>query len=100
MPPVRHPVILKHPVSKEPCLFVNKGFTHRIVGLPQEESRALLDELFDYATQRDFVYRHQWRVGDLLIWDNRCSMHAREDFPSDQRRLMLRTTVEGTVRPY
>ncbi len=46
------------------------------------------------------VYRHIWRVGDLIVWDNRCSMHARDDFPSDQRRLMLRTTVNGTVRPY
>jgi taurine dioxygenase len=56
--------------------------------------------VFDHAEKRDFVYEHVWRVGDLLLWDNRCSSHARTDFPSVERRLMLRTTVKGTVRPY
>jgi taurine dioxygenase len=46
------------------------------------------------------VHEHKWRVGDLLLWDNRCSSHARTDFPADQRRLMLRTTIQGTVKPY
>lgn len=96
MPPVHHPVILKHPVSKEPCLFVNKGFTHRIVGLPQEESRALLDELFDYATQRDFVYRHQWKAGDVLLWDNYATQHlATGGYKLPKRRHLWRTTVQG-----
>ena len=72
----------------------------RIDGLPQGESDAALAALFDHAEKPEFVYRHVWRVGDLVVWDNRCSMHARDDFPSDQRRLMLRTTTQGTVRPY
>ena len=58
-----------------------------------------LEALFDHSEKPEFVYRHVWKVGDLLVWDNRCSMHARDDFPADQRRLMLRTTVQGTVRP-
>ena len=53
-----------------------------------------------HAERKEFVYEHAWRVGDLLLWDNRCSSHARTDFPSTERRLMLRTTVKGTVRPY
>jgi taurine dioxygenase len=56
--------------------------------------------VFDHAEKREFVYEHVWRVGDLLLWDNRCSSHARTDFPTTERRLMLRTTVKGTVRPY
>ena len=60
---------------------------------------ALLATRFDHSERPEFVYTHAWRVGDLLVWDNRCSMHARTDFPSDQRRLMLRTTVKGTERP-
>ena len=56
--------------------------------------------VFDHSEKREFVYEHVWRVGDLLLWDNRCSSHARTDFPSSERRLMLRTTVQGTVRPY
>ena len=71
-----------------------------IVDLPPEESEPLLDAVFDHAEKPEVVYRHVWQVGDLLVWDNRCSSHARDDFPSDQRRLMLRTTVRGTVRPY
>ena len=71
-----------------------------IEGMPQAESDALLEALFDHSEKPEFVYRHVWKVGDLLLWDNRCSTHARDDFPSDQRRLMLRTTVQGTVRPY
>jgi taurine dioxygenase len=70
-----------------------------IVDMPREESDPLLNAIFDHSERPEFVYTHNWRVGDLLVWDNRCSMHARTDFPSDQRRLMLRTTVKGTERP-
>jgi len=64
------------------------------------ESELLLNALFDQAEKPEFVYSHVWRKGDLLLWDNRCSSHARTDFPSGERRLMLRTTVVGTTRPY
>jgi taurine dioxygenase len=96
MPAVQHPVILKHPVSKEPCLFVNKGFTHRIVGMDEQESKALLDELFEYGTKADFVYRHQWQVGDVLLWDNYATQHfATGGYKLPKRRHLWRTTVQG-----
>jgi taurine dioxygenase len=95
-----HPVFRTHDETGRKAIYVNRLMTRRIEGLPEAESDALLELLFDHSEKPDFVYRHKWEVGDLLIWDNRCSMHARDDFPSDQRRLMLRTTVEGTVRPY
>jgi taurine dioxygenase len=71
-----------------------------IEGMPQEEAEPLLNAVFDHAEKKEFVYEHVWRIGDLLLWDNRCSSHARTDFPSTERRLMWRTTVKGTVRPY
>jgi taurine dioxygenase len=95
-----HPVFRTHDETGRKAVYVNRLMTRRIEGLPEAESDALLEALFDHSEKPEFVYRHQWKVGDLLIWDNRCSTHARDDFPSDQRRLMLRTTVEGTVRPY
>jgi taurine dioxygenase len=95
-----HPIFRTHDESGRKAIYVNRLMTRRIDGLPEAESDALLEALFDHSEKPEFVYRHQWKVGDLLIWDNRCSTHARDDFPSDQRRLMLRTTVEGTVRPY
>jgi taurine dioxygenase len=73
--------------------------TQYIVGMPRGESDALLAQLFDHAERAEFVYEHVWRVGDVLIWDNRCSMHGRTDFAATERRLMWRSTVEGTDRP-
>src|SRR5262249_25400962 len=95
-----HPVFRPHDETGRKAIYVNRLMTMRIDGLPPEESDALLAALFDHSEKAEFVYRHQWRVGDLVVWDNRCSMHARDDFPSDQRRLMFRTTVKGSTPPY
>jgi taurine dioxygenase len=95
-----HPVFRTHDETGRKAIYVNRLMTVRIEDLPQHESDALLNVLFDHSENPEFVYRHVWRVGDLIVWDNRCSMHARDDFPSDQRRLMLRTTVKGSKRPY
>jgi taurine dioxygenase len=95
-----HPVLRTHDETGRKAIYVNRLMTVRIEDLPPEESDALLNAVFDHSEKPEFVYRHVWRVGDLLVWDNRCSMHARDDFPSDQRRLMLRTTVKGTKKPY
>jgi taurine dioxygenase len=95
-----HPVFRTHDETERKAIYVNRLMTVRVEGLPSAESDALLAALFDHSEKPEFVYRHQWRVGDLLVWDNRCSMHARDDFPADQRRLMLRTTVKGTTTPY
>jgi taurine dioxygenase len=95
-----HPVFRTHDETGRKAIYVNRLMTVRIEDLPSEESDALLNAVFDHSEKAEFVYRHVWRVGDLLVWDNRCSMHARDDFPSDQRRLMLRATVKGTKKPY
>jgi len=95
-----HPVFRTHEETGKKAVYVNRLMTVGIVDMPQEESEALLNAVFSHAEKREFVYEHVWPVGDLLLWDNRCSSHARTDFPSTERRLMLRTTVKGTVRPY
>jgi taurine dioxygenase len=95
-----HPVFRTHDETGRKAIYVDRLMTVSIEGLPKRESDALLEAVFDHSERLEFIYRHVWGVGDLIIWDNRCSMHARDDFPSDQRRLMLRTTVKGTQRPY
>jgi len=59
-----------------------------------EESRELLDFLFEHQAKPEFVYEHKWRPGDIMMWDNRCSVHARTDFPRDERRMLRRITLE------
>ncbi len=95
-PPVEHPVVRTHPETGRKALFVNPGFTTRIVQLAGPESDALLEFLFAHATKPEFVYRHRWRLRDLLIWDNRCTLHhAVHDFHGTGHRHMHRTTVLG-----
>jgi taurine dioxygenase len=95
-----HPVFRTHEDTGRKAVYVNRLMTVGIVDMAQQEADPLLNILFDHSEQRRFVYEHVWRKGDLLLWDNRCSTHARTDFPTTERRLMLRTTVKGTVRPY
>src|SRR5262249_54140376 len=95
-----HPVFRTHEDTKQKATDVNRLMTVKIEGMPEEESDEILGKLYDHSEQQKYVYAHKWRLGDLLLWDNRCSTHARTDFPSTQRRLMLRTTVKGSVRPY
>jgi taurine dioxygenase len=96
----KHPVFRTHEDTGRKAIYVNRLMTMRILDLPNDQSEALLNLLWDHCEKREFVYEHVWRKGDLLLWDNRCSSHARTDFPASERRLMLRTTVKGTVRPY
>ena len=95
-----HPVFRTHEDTKRKAVYVDRLMTMKILDIPQDESDRLLEVLFDHSEKKEFVYEHEWRLGDLLLWDNRCSTHARTDFSSKERRLMLRTTVRGTVRPY
>jgi taurine dioxygenase len=95
-----HPVVRSHDETARKALYVNRLMSVKIEGMAEADSDALLDFLFDHSERPEFVYTHVWRKGDLIVWDNRCSSHARTDFPSDQRRLLLRTTVKGTCRPY
>jgi taurine dioxygenase len=73
--------------------------THSLVGLPEQESDAMLAQICDHIECEEFVYEHAWAKGDLLMWDNRSSIHARKDFPAEQTRLMWRTTLAGDIRP-
>jgi taurine dioxygenase len=97
-PDVEHPIVRTHPYTRKKCLFVNEGYTARIAGMSEAESDALLARLFEHSTRPEFVYRHQWRVGDLLMWDN-CSVQHRAvmDYALPQRRRMERTTLRGGV---
>ncbi len=95
-----HPVVRTHDETGRKSLYVNRLMSVRIEGMDEAESDALLNTLFDHSEKPEFVYTHVWRKGDLIVWDNRNSSHARTDFPADQRRLLLRTTVKGTCRPY
>jgi len=90
-----HPVVRTHPVTGRKALYVNRLMTRRIEGLPAEQSDAVLKQLFDHQEQRGFVYEHVWRPGDILIWDNRCTLHARTDFSAGERRLLRRVTILG-----
>jgi len=95
--PVVHPVVRTHPETGRKALFVSEHFTTRIVGLPEDESRALLAELFDHSTRPEHIYRHQWQPQDMVFWDNRSLMHLAAGCPDDQRRKLYRTTIEGDV---
>lgn len=95
-PDVAHPIVRVHPETGRKCLFVNEGYTTRIVDLDEQESSALLAELFAHVKKADFVYRHPWQVGDFLIWDNCSTQHcAVPDYALPLRRLMERTTLTG-----
>ena len=93
--PVLHPVVRVHPETGRRALFVSEHFTTRIVGLPDDESRALLAELFAHSVRPEHLYRHQWQPHDLVFWDNRSLMHLASGCPDDQRRKLYRTTIEG-----
>ena len=91
---IARPAVINHPVTGRPILFVNPMHVHGFEGMPREESWPLIEELAAHATQDRFTYYHSWRVGDLLIWDERATMHrGAGDYRPDERRIMLRTIV-------
>ena len=90
-----HPMVRTHPDTGRKALFVNRLMTWSIEGMDEAESTALLARLFDHMERPDFIYGHQWRVGDLLLWDNRCTLHARTDFSDQERRLLRRVVIQG-----
>jgi taurine dioxygenase len=94
-PPVLHPAIRTHPVTRRRALYLSEGLTRMIAGMDEAEGRALILEAGAFATARRFVYAHKWQPGDLVFWDNRCTMHRATEFDDRYRRLMRRTTIEG-----
>jgi alpha-ketoglutarate-dependent taurine dioxygenase len=95
IPHFHHPVFVTHPDTGRKTLFVDRLMTARIEGLDPGESDAILEELYAIGERREFIFEHVWQLGDFLMWDNRCTIHARTDFPKGERRLLRRCTVEG-----
>ena len=94
--PSAHPAVRTHPVSGRNGIYLSEALTSHLEGVDKEEGRRLIKEICDFATQPQFVYRHEWSVGDLVFWDNRAVMHRALPFDEDQsRRVMHRTTVHG-----
>jgi taurine dioxygenase len=94
-----HPLVCTHPESRRRCLYLGRRRNAYIIGLALPESEALLDELWSYTTRDELTWYNVWRVGDLVLWDNRCTMHRRDPFDPAQRRIMHRTQIKGTGRP-
>ena len=95
IPHYYHPVFITHPQTGRKSLFVDRLMTARIEGVPAHESSAILDQLYEISERPEFIYEHVWKLGDFLMWDNRCTIHARTDFPKHERRLLRRCTVQG-----
>jgi taurine dioxygenase len=100
LPAVQHPLVRRHPITGRRSLFLSPHTMSGIVGWPDHEAVALLEELTAFATREDFVYRHRWQRDDVLMWDNRCTMHAVMPYDAEHaRRIMHRTTIVGDEAP-
>jgi taurine dioxygenase len=93
---VEHPAIRTHPYTGRKCVYVNPGSTLRVTDMPEDESDATLKTLFAHVTRPEFVYRHKWRVGDVVMWDNCSTQHCAVGDYHPLRRLLYRTIVQGT----
>jgi taurine dioxygenase len=89
------PIVRTHPATKRKALYVNRLMTFTVEGMEDEDGNALLNSLFDHMERDQFIYAHHWRVGDLVLWDNRCTLHARTDFSDKERRMLRRYVVMG-----
>lgn len=98
-PGASHPLVRTHPETGRNCLYLGRRVKAYVVGLPLEESEALLDELWAHAAQPQFAWHHEWQPGDVVMWDNRCVMHRRDPFDARARRILHRVVIKGT-RPY
>jgi taurine dioxygenase len=94
-----HPLVCRHPESGRRCLYLGRRRNAYLMGRELAESEALLDALWEHATKPEFAWTHHWRVGDLVMWDNRCTMHRRDPFDPASRRIMHRTQIKGDSRP-
>ena len=98
-PGVYHPIAPAHPETGRRVLYLGRRRNAYIAGLPLAESEALLDELWSYATREDVTWRHRWQPGDLVLWDNRSTMHRRDPFDPASRRILHRTQIQGEAVP-
>ncbi len=98
-PGTYHPIVCTHPETGRQCLYLGRRRNAYIEGLSLAELEALLDELWQHATRDELNWYNTWRVGDLVLWDNRCTMHRRDPFDATTRRIMHRTQMKGSARP-
>jgi taurine dioxygenase len=94
-----HPLVCTHPDTGRKMLYLGRRRNAYLIGLEPAESEALLDALWQFVDQQKFSWEHVWRVGDLVMWDNRCTMHRRDPFDDSARRIMHRTQIKGSERP-
>ena len=94
-----HPLVCTHPDTGRRMLYLGRRRNAYLVGLELAESEALLDELWHFVERPEFAWEHVWRVGDLVLWDNRCTMHRRDPFEASSRRIMHRTQIKGSAAP-
>jgi taurine dioxygenase len=94
-----HPLVCTHPATGRRMLYLGRRRNAYLLGLELAQSEALLDELWGFVERPQFAWEHVWRVGDLVLWDNRCTMHRRDAFDPSSRRIMHRTQVKGEQRP-
>ncbi len=94
-----HPLVCTHPDTGRQMLYLGRRRNAYLLGLELAESEALLDELWQYVERPEFSWEHVWQVGDLVMWDNRCTMHRRDPFDDSARRIMHRTQIKGSARP-
>ena len=93
-----HPVVLVHPESGRKAIYLNEGFTVAIKGMDGDESEALLARLYAHCVQPEFIHAHEWRAGDIVMWDNRCTMHCATPYDASKyERTMHRTTIRGAA---
>ncbi len=94
-PGAQHPIVRAHPETGRPALFLGRRLHAWVVGEDVATSELLLDRIWEHCTREDLTYRHRWQAGDLLMWDNRCTMHRRDPFDAKARRVMHRTQLMG-----
>ena len=95
-----HPAVRVCPDNGRKAIYIDRLMSQHIVDMPEAESEAILNRIYDFIEREEFCYEHVWKKGDVLMWDNRTSIHARRDFPADEVRLMWCTTLADTVAPY
>jgi taurine dioxygenase len=96
-PEVIHPLVRTHPFTERKSLYLSELCLSHIVGLTKDQSKKLMSQLYEHALQPRFIYRHKWKTGDLVIWDNPSLMHRVMEIPHDHPRVLHRTTIAGTV---
>ena len=95
MPPVWQPMVRRHPVTGRKSLYISPIYNDEVEGMSPGAAKRLIDDLTGFAAQARFVYRHRWETDDVLLWDNRCTMHAVTPHDPRERRVMHRTTIVG-----